>query len=374
MTTAQYIEEILASFDFDGNYTGYSQITARHINSTFALQFEKNGRNKQYIAQMINTNVFKTPVELMENMVNVTNHLAKKIEAAGGNTERETLHAIFAHDGKPYHIMPDGTFWRCVNFITDAYSCNTIENPKVFFNAGAAFGDFMSKLADFPGETLHETIPDFHNTKKRFENFLIALENNKSGRKDNVKEEIDFVIQRKADSEKLVNLIAEGELPIRVTHNDTKINNIMFDNQSNLGLCILDLDTVMPGLSLYDFGDAIRSGAGTAAEDEKDASKMKLDVGLYKAYTEGYLSTAGKSLTDKEAENLAFSAKLLTFECGMRFLTDYLDGDVYFHTDYPEHNLVRCRTQFALVADIEKHMDELNDITAELYRRYSNRI
>ncbi len=372
MTTEQYLEEILNAYDFEGNYTGYRHITAGHINTTFALQFDVNGKNKQYIAQKINTNVFRTPEKLMENMVSVTNHLAKKIKEAGGDTERETLHAIFAHDGKPYHVMADGTFWRCVNFITDAYSCDTIENPQVFFNAGAAFGDFMSKLADFPGETLHETIPDFHNTKQRFQNFLIALENNKSGRKDNVKEEIDFIIQRKEDSEKLVNLIAEGKLPIRVTHNDTKINNIMFDNQSNLGLCVLDLDTVMPGLSLYDFGDAIRSGAGTAAEDEKDASKMKLNIELYKAYTEGYLSTAGKSLTPAEAENLAFSAKLLTFECGMRFLTDYLDGDVYFHTDYAEHNLVRARTQFALVADIENHMDELNEITAELYGRYSN--
>ena len=371
MTTEQYLIEILESYDFEGTYTGYRHITAGHINTTFALQFDIDGKNKQFIAQKINTNVFRCPEKLMENMVNVTNHLAKKIEEAGGDTERETLHAVVARDGKPYHIMADGTFWRCVNFITDAYSCDTIENPQVFFNAGAAFGDFMSKLADFPGETLHETIPDFHNTKQRFQNFLIALENNKSGRKDTVKEEIDFVLQRKEDSEKFVNLIAEGKLPIRVTHNDTKINNIMFDNQSNLGLCVLDLDTVMPGLSLYDFGDAIRSGAGTAAEDEKDASKMKLSVELYKAYTDGYLSTAGKSLTPEEAENLAFSAKLLTFECGMRFLTDYLDGDVYFHTDYPEHNLVRTRTQFALVADIERHLDELNEITADLYRRYT---
>ncbi len=370
MTTEQYIEEILSSYEFEGNYTGYRHITAGHINTTFALQFDIDGKNKQFIAQKINTNVFKCPEKLMENMVNVTNHLSKKIEESGGDTERETLHAVIARDGKPYHIMSDGTFWRCVNFITDAYSCDTIENPQVFFNAGSAFGDFMSKLADFPGETLHETIPDFHNTKQRFQNFLIALENNKSGRKDTVTEEINFVLQRKEDSEKFVNLIAEGKLPIRVTHNDTKINNIMFDNQSNLGLCVLDLDTVMPGLSLYDFGDAIRSGAGTAAEDEKDASKMKLNIELYKAYTDGYLSTAGKSLTPEEAENLAFSAKLLTFECGMRFLTDYLDGDVYFHTDYAEHNLVRARTQFALVADIEKHLDELNKITSDLYGRY----
>lgn len=371
MTTEQYLNEILESYDFEGNYTGYRHITAGHINTTFALQFDINGKNKQIIAQKINTNVFKCPEKLMENMVNVTEHLSKKIEEAGGDIQRETLHAVIARDGNPYHVMADGTFWRCVNFITDAYSCDTIENPQVFFNAGAAFGDFMSKLADFPGETLHETIPDFHNTKQRFQNFLVALKNNKSGRKDTVKDEIDFVLQRKEDSEKLVNLIAEGKLPIRVTHNDTKINNIMFDNQSNLGLCVLDLDTVMPGLSLYDFGDAIRSGAGTAAEDEKDASKMKLNIELYKAYTDGYLSTAGKSLTPEEAENLAFSAKLLTFECGMRFLTDYLDGDVYFHTDYAEHNLVRARTQFALVADIEKHLDELNEITADLYRRYA---
>ncbi len=372
MTHAQYIDEILASYDFDGEYTGYSQITAGHINTTLALQFEVGGKLKRFIAQMINTNVFKTPEKLMENMVNVTSHIAKKIEKAGGDVERETLHAVTARDGKPYHIMADGSFWRCVNFITDAYSCDTIENPQVFFNAGKAFGEFMSLLADFDGTSLHETIPNFHNTKDRFNNFLIALENNKSGRKENITDEIDFVLERKEDSEVLVNLIDEGKLPIRVTHNDTKINNIMFDNQSNKGICILDLDTVMPGLSLYDFGDAIRSGAVTAKEDEPDTSKVKLDVELYKAYTEGYLSAAGKSLTPKEAKYLPFSAKLLTFECGMRFLTDYLDGDTYFHTEYAEHNLVRARSQFALVSDIEKNMPYLEEITAEIYGRYAN--
>lgn len=372
MTHAEYIEEILAFYTFEGEYTGYSQITAGHINTTLSLQFDVGGKTKQFIAQKINTNVFKDPKKLMENMVNVTSHLTKKIEEKGGNIERETLHALISNDNKPYHIMPDGSFWRCVNFITDAYSCNMIENPQVFFNAGKAFGEFMSLLADFDGESLHETIPNFHNTKDRFNNFLIALENNKSGRKDNAKEEIEFVLQRKDDSEILVNLIEEGKLPIRVTHNDTKINNIMFDNQSNEGICILDLDTVMPGLSLYDFGDAIRSGASTAKEDEPDTSKVKINLELYNAYTEGYLSTAGKSLTKEEADFLAFSAKLLTFECGMRFLTDYLDGDTYFHTDYKEHNLVRAKNQFALVADIEKNMDLLKKTTAEIYGRYAN--
>lgn len=372
MTTEQYIDEILSSYSFDGSYVGYSKIIAGHINSTFSLQFELDGKIKQYVAQMINTSVFKNPVQLMENMVNVTCHLAEKTKASGGDVERETLYAICANDGKPYHIMSDGSFWRCVNFITDAYSCNTVENPQIFFNAGAAFGDFMSKLSDFPGETLYETIPDFHNTKKRFENFLIALENNKANRKAFVKEETKFVLERKSDTEKLVKLIEDGKLPIRVTHNDTKINNIMFDNTTNKGLCVLDLDTVMPGLSLYDFGDAIRAGAGTAAEDEKDASKMKLDTELFKAYTDGYLSTAGKSLTPLEIENLVFSAKLLTLECGIRFLTDYLDGDVYFHTDYPEHNLVRARTQFALVEDMEKKKDEMESIVSALSGRYPN--
>ncbi len=372
MTHAQYIEEILASFSFDGTYTGYSQITAGHINTTLSLQFDNGGKCMQYIAQMINTNVFKKPEQLMENMVNVTEHLKKKIEAKGGDTEREALYAIYALDSKPYHVMADGTFWRCVNFITNAYSCNSIENPQVFFNAGKAFGEFMSLLADFPGESLHETIPDFHNTKQRYENFLLSLEKNLSGRKENAQSEIEFVIARKNDSARLVDLISEGKLPIRVTHNDTKINNIMFDNQSNEGICILDLDTVMPGLSLYDFGDAIRSGAVTAAEDEKDLSKVHIDIDLYKAYTEGYLSAAGKSITEEEAKHLAFSAKLLTFECGMRFLTDYLDGDIYFHTDYAEHNLVRAKNQFALVADIEKNMPLLEEITAEIYGRYSN--
>ena len=370
MNTEDYIKEILDNYTFEGKYTGYRQICDGHINRTFALQFSNNtGSSKEYLVQMINTNVFKNPDELMENIVGVTKYMRDIIIKNGGNPARETLNVIISNNNKPYIKAADGTCWRCYDYITDAYSCQMIDNPQVFYNTGKSFGDFMSMLADYPSETLHETIPDFHNTKARFSNLLKAIERDTAGRAESVQDEISFALARSADSGVLVDLIKKGELPIRVTHNDTKLNNIMFDNQTNLGICVLDLDTVMPGLSLYDFGDAIRSGACTAAEDEKDVSKVKLDIELFAQYTNGYLSSAGKSLTETEVKYLPFSAKLLTFECGMRFLTDYLDGDTYFQTNYPEHNLVRCRTQFALVSDMESKMSQMEEITQKYYRR-----
>lgn len=249
------------------------------------------------------------------------------------------------------------------NFIDDVYTCNSITDAQVFSNAGVAFGNFQNVLADFDGSTLFETIEKFHNTASRFENLKIAIEKNASGRLHNVKDEIEFALAREADTHVLVDLIDEGKLPLRVTHNDTKLNNILFDNVSNQGICIIDLDTVMPGLSLYDFGDSIRFGANTAAEDEKDLSKVTLSLPLYEAYVKGYLSSAKDALTDLEKELLPFGAKMMTYECGIRFLTDYLNGDIYFHIAYPEHNLDRCRTQFKLVAEMEEKMEQMNEIT-----------
>lgn len=369
MKNQELIDEILQNYELDGEYTGFRQITDGHINCTYAVQFSNGRYNRtEYLFQRINTNVFKNPDELMQNIVGVTKHLQEIIKENNGNCKREALNIIFTTDNKPYYLASDGTYWRCYDYITDAYVCQMIDNPEIFYNAGVSFGKFMNLLSDYPSETLFDTIPNFHNTKKRFENLLQAIENNHSGRAHLVQDEIDFALSRKDDASVLVDLIEQKKLPLRVTHNDTKINNIMFDNQSNLGICVLDLDTVMPGVSLYDFGDAIRSGAVTAAEDEKDTSKVKLDIELYSKYTQGYLSAAGKCLTETEVKYMPFSAKLMTFECGMRFLTDFLDGDVYFHTDYPEHNLVRCRSQFALVKDMEKKMEQMQEITDNYYR------
>ncbi len=362
ITTAN---ELLAAFTFEGKLENIKQLHDGHINDTYVFDFNDNGKIRRYLVQVLNTSIFKQPDALMKNVVGVCNHLRKAVIANGGDPERECLTVYPAKDGKPYYIDTEGKFWRCYNFISDAHSCQSVENTEVFFNAAKAFGKFQNMLADYPGETLSETIPNFHNTKSRFADFKKAVADNLSGRAENVKEEIEFVLAREADCSVLVDLLDAGELPLRVTHNDTKLNNVMFDNKTNEGICVVDLDTVMPGLSLYDFGDSIRFGANTASEDEKDLSKVSLSLELFKAYTLGYLTTAGGSLTAKEIEYLPFSSKLMTLECGMRFLGDYINGDVYFKTAYPEHNLDRCRTQFTLVADMERKMDEMIQTVAE---------
>ena len=364
------LEEIIKNFNIDGEYIGYYLSNDGHINNTFVLEFDDGlGKIKSYLLQLINTNVFKNPDELMENIVGVTEHLRKIVVDNGGDPERECLNVYFTSDGKPYYRDADGNCWRCYNFITGAHSCQSIDDPETFANAARAFGKFQCLLADYPSETLHETIPNFHNTLSRFADFEKAVSDNVAGRADSVRDEIDFVLARRDDAGVLVKLLEKGKLPLRVTHNDTKLNNVMFDNETDEGICVIDLDTVMPGLSLYDFGDSIRFGANTAAEDEKDLSKVSLSLPLYREYTAGYLSTAGQSLTPTEVEYLPFSAKLMTFECGMRFLTDYLNGDTYFRIAYDDHNLDRCRTQFRLVEDMERKMEDMKAITQEIYSR-----
>ena len=358
------IEKICNHFSLNGEFTGYEKSNNGHINSTYMLIFEENGKVKKYVLQKINTVVFKDPDKLMSNIVAVTSHIRKKNEEMNIPwTDRGTLTFIPCKDGKYYYVDDNDNCWRVYGYIGDVYTCNAIDCAEVFENAGVAFGEFQKILADFDGASLHETIENFHNTVSRFADFKKAIDDNKSGRLDTVKDEVEFAIAREPDTHILVDMIAEGKLPLRVTHNDTKLNNILFDNVSDKGICIIDLDTVMPGLSLYDFGDSIRFGANTAAEDEKDVSKVSLSLELYEAYVKGYLSSAKDALTDLEKELLPFGAKIMTYECGIRFLMDYLNGDVYFHTEYPEHNLVRARTQFALVADIEKKMDKMLEIT-----------
>ncbi|MCR5041439.1 MAG: aminoglycoside phosphotransferase family protein, partial [Clostridia bacterium] len=253
--------------------------------------------------------------------------------------------------------------WRMYNYITGASSFDEIDSPERFRRAGGAFGEFAMLLSDLPGESLSETIPDFHNTAKRYEAFLSAVEEDRFSRAASALSEIEFLKNRCAEMSVLVDLASSGELPVRVTHNDTKLNNVLFDDVTGETVCVVDLDTVMPGLSLYDFGDSIRYGANTAAEDEKDLSKVAVSPQMYEAFTEGYLSQAGSVLNKKELELLPFSAKLLTMECGMRFLTDWLSGDTYFSTAYAGHNLVRAKCQLALAADMERNMTELEKIT-----------
>lgn len=368
MSNAVDIKKIVDAFGFTGNFIKSSSIDEGHINNTFVFTFDENGSEKKYLVQQLNTFVFKEPEKLMENIVGVTGHISKKVKEQGGDPLRESLTFRFAVDGKPYYIDDEGRFWRCCNFIENAHTYQSVKNASDFEKAARAFGKFQSQLSDYPIDTLHETIINFHNTVSRFGDFRKAVNDNISGRKDCAEKEIEFFLAREKDCSVVTDLIAKGEIPLRVTHNDTKLNNVMFDNDTDEGLCVVDLDTVMPGSSLYDFGDSIRSGATTAAEDEKDLDKVHFSLEYFDAFVKGWLECAGDKFTEGEIEYLPFASKLLTLECGMRFLGDYLNGDVYFKTEYPEHNLVRARTQIKLVYEMEQQMDEMKSVVAK-YRR-----
>ena len=363
------INDIINKFRFKGECVDCKDFGSGHINSTFLVTCDDNGEPRKYILQRINTNVFSRVDKLMDNVFSVTSYLRDRIREVGGDEKRETLNFIQTVDGEKYYTAEDGSCYRAYVFVSDSIGYNSVDSPELFKQSGIAFGKFQRRLADFPADTLFETIPNFHNTKYRYDNeFTPAVASDLSGRKNTCQKDIDFVTQREGYCSRLVDLIAAGELPLRVTHNDTKLNNVMFDINNGKAICVIDLDTVMPGLALYDFGDSIRFGANTADEDEKYVSKVSIDLEYFKAYADGFLSQAGESFNKSEIENLAFSALLMTFECGMRFLTDYLNGDTYFKTAYPEHNLVRARNQFALVADMEKHMREMEAIIADLVK------
>ena len=363
MTNEFDFNSIIKAFGIENEIEGVNPITDGNINRTYKV----TAGGKNYLLQLINTFVFKNPDELMSNISRVTGFLAEKIKARGGDVSRETLTFLPCTDGKLYYKDENDRCWRLCNFVENSHSYNYLDSPVTYKKAGVAFGNFTNELADFPGDTLFETIPDFHNTAKRFEALKTAIEENMAGRREEVLPEIEWALSKEDDARKVVDLIANGELPIRVTHNDTKLNNILFDDATDNPICVIDLDTIMPGVSLYDFGDSIRYAANTAEEDEKDLSKVDIDFDLYRAYLEGFIESVGTKLTAAEVENLPFSAKLMSYECGIRFLTDYLNGDTYFKTLYPTHNLDRCRCQFELVRAIERNYDELLKITYETY-------
>lgn len=357
------IEKIASHFQFEGTLVEAQPYGNGHINDTYLLTFEigKMGYMR-VILQRMNVNVFPHPVEVMENVMGVTSFLREKIEKAGGNPYRETLNVIPAKDGKPYYKESDEDYWRSFVFITEAFCYDTVEKPEDFYESAVAFGHFQNLLSDYPAEELHETIKNFHNTKSRFADFKKAVEEDVAGRACEVAEEIQFVLDREEDAGFFTDLIEKKVIPIRVTHNDTKLNNIMMDSKTGKGICVIDLDTVMPGLSVFDFGDSIRFGASTGAEDEKDLSKIWCSMELFEIYTKGFIEGCGGKLTKKEIEMLPMGAKIMTYECGMRFLADYLQNDIYFKTSRPEHNLDRARTQFKLVADMEEKWDEMHRI------------
>ena len=357
------ISKIVPHFCFQGELIEAIPYGSGHINDTYAASFmQKDGSKRRYIVQRINHNVFKNPAELMENIERVTKHLSKKIIAAGGNPERETLNIVPTHSGSSYHKTDEGNYWRSYIFIEGASTYDVVSNEAHFYAGARAFGRFQELLSDFPADRLHETIPDFHHTGKRYDAFIRSVEADAFNRAVEVKKEIEFVTKRSEDTRTLVKMLETGEIPLRVTHNDTKFNNVMIDNKTGLGICVIDLDTVMPGSALYDFGDSIRSGANPVAEDEKDLLKVWMELSLFEKYTQGYLDSARSFLTPAELEYLPFAAKLMTMECGIRFLTDYLSGDVYFKVHRPGHNLDRTRTQFKMVADMENKWDKMHQI------------
>lgn len=356
-------KEVISKFDFQGDVVECVPYGSGHINDTYRLTVHTpEGQEKHFILQKMNKNIFTKPVELMENVCGVTSWLKKKIIENGGDVERETLNIVKDKDGTPYYVDSEGGYWRAYLFIENATSFDMVRDDNDFYQSAVSFGHFQRMLADYPADTLHETIVNFHNTVDRFRKFKEAVDADCEGRAKDVQEEIRFVLDREELAHTLCDLQEKGEIPLRVTHNDTKLNNIMIDNNTGKGICVIDLDTVMPGLSVNDFGDSIRFGASTGAEDEKDLDKISCDLHLYEIYTKGFIEGCGGALTEIELDMLPMGAILMTFECGMRFLTDYLEGDHYFKIHREGHNLDRCRTQFKLVADMEKKLPQMKAI------------
>ncbi len=356
------LNEVLAAYDFPATLVGAVRYGQGHINDTFCVLCQpQEGDAVRFILQGLSSAAFPHPEELMENFIGITSYLRERIIENGGDPARETLSLVNTKNGKPFYTDSNGKVWRLTPFIENT-DCFQSATPALFEASARSFGRFQQLLKDYPAATLHEPIANFHNTEDRFAKFLAALEADVCGRAKDVADEVAFVTARREDCSVAMTLLREGVLPLRVTHNDTKLNNILIDRQTGEGVCVIDLDTTMPGLAMNDFGDSIRFGANHSKEDEKDLTKVNFDMELYEAYTRGFLEGAAGSLTAAELEYLPWGAKLMTLECGIRFLTDYLDGDRYFRIHYPEQNLDRCRTQFKLVRDMEAQFDEMHAI------------
>ena len=355
-------QKIFDNFAISGRVIHSEPYGSGHINDTRYIEVDCDGVIHKYILQKINKNVFKNPVQLMDNYVAVTEYLRKIIIANGGDPDRETLNAIKTKDGKNCYVDPDGEYWRVVLFVDNSLSYDKVENPEQFYKSAVAFGNFQYLLRDYPADTLYETIVNFHNTPDRYRQLMEAVEQDKCGRLAEVSAEVEFCRAREGFTHTLEDAREEGRLPLKVTHNDTKLNNILFDKTTGKPLCVVDLDTIMPGYSVNDFGDSIRFGATTALEDEADLTKVNFDISLYELYVKGFIEGAAGGLSEGELELLPIGAMMMTLECGMRFLADYLSGDTYFRTSRPKQNLDRARNQFKLVSDMEKKLPEMREI------------
>ena len=358
------LEDAVYAFGFGPQCSYVKPFGEGHINETYAVYMPgPDGKEVPlYVLQRININVFKNPDQVMDNIFGVTEYLRNIIRQEGGDLDRETLSYIKTKDGESYFEDDNGQPWRCLHYVPNSVCYQQVERPEQFYQSALSFGHFLKQLGEYPAESLYETIPQFHDTRKRFRHLVEAERKDVKNRARVCRSEIDFVLAREKDCGTLMEQLEDGVLPLRVTHNDTKLNNILFDKDTEEGLCIIDLDTIMPGLAANDFGDSIRFGASTAEEDEQDLEKVHFDIDLYEIYVKGYLEMAKEVLTPAEIESLPWGARLMTLECGMRFLADFLQGDVYFKTAYPEHNLVRARTQFRLVKEMEEQFDKMKDV------------
>jgi hypothetical protein len=361
------LQEISKKFQIYGEILHAETLKIGHINETYTATYDQGGTRVRYIHQKINRNVFKNPAGVMKNVMRVTAHLRRKLEGRSvRDLTRRSLVVIPTRDGKSYYENGDCEVWRTFVFVEGVETYEAVQSPAQAYQAGRAFGEFQWLLVDLPGERLLETIPDFHNTRKRFNALQQAVQKDHYNRAKDAKAEIEFALAHERIVAVILEAMAKGRIPERVTHNDTKFNNVMLDVLTGEAMCIVDLDTVMPGCALYDFGDMVRTTTSPTLEDELDLSKVRMQMPMFKKLAEGYLSTASQFLTKAEKANIAFSGKLITFEIGIRFLTDYLSGDTYFRIHRPAHNLDRCRTQFKLVESIERQEEAMQKYVNKL--------
>ncbi|MBQ8295440.1 MAG: aminoglycoside phosphotransferase family protein [Clostridia bacterium] len=361
------LKAICQTFCLRGEYQGYEVINSGHINTTYRVFYQRDGVLKDYIVQQVNTYVFQDPVGVMENISAVTEFIRAKIKQVKETAKRNVLHYKQTADGKYYTLTEDGGFWRCCRYIDESVCFLKPENLKVIEESGKAFGEFQLQLADFPVEKLSIVIPHFHNTIRRYDAFRDAIAENAKNRVAELAEEIEGYLALEELATKPYRLQREGVLPLRVTHNDTKTSNVLFDAKTFEHLSVIDLDTVMPGLVAFDFGDAIRVAASTGEEDERDLSTVAVDMEKYEAFTRGFVREIGDFITEAEKASLALGAVAMTVECGVRFLTDYINGDIYFKIHYPDQNLVRAKCHLKLARDMITHLDEMQAIVDKYF-------
>lgn len=355
------LEKVVAQFQIDEQVEDIHPYGSGHINDTYRVVCSKDYCKVHYILQRINHNIFTRPLDLQNSVELVTDHL-KECYKDFRDGYRRSLQLVRTRDGKNCYVGPEPTYWRVYEFAEHTIGYDVVESESQAYQAAKAFGQFMKYMSDIPSEKFAETIPDFHNTPKRFEALEKAIAEDKVGRAASCKEEIEFALSRKELCSTLLDLNAAGKIPMRVTHNDTKLNNVLLDSNTHEGICVIDLDTVMPGLAHYDFGDLIRTSTSPAKEDERDLSKVQCQLHIFEALLKGYLGATKDTLNETEIAMLPLAGRLITFEIGLRFLTDYLSGDVYFKVKSDDHNLVRCRTQFRLVECQEEQAEEMEAI------------